>query len=325
MDVSFNDVPEKGLWFGAIYLGPADGSTALMIPVMIDQGAATKTVTPEDAYPGDIVTYTITLENSPLGLSVWSLNDLLPPELEVLSVQGANYNPATNSISWYGHPGFSNLLQEGFEGAFLPAGWTSFKTGNASDPGFKQGMLGSAGSHGDAHSGDYYAWHNDDNLATAADSWLVTPQVSIPADGGMLRFWQRDYYQGNYWYHGVWVTTDADPNPATATYTELWNGDATDTWDFADVDLGAYAGQNIYIAFRYQGDWRDEWYLDDVWVYGNQNSDVHTIQVVAWVKFDAAGMTLVNTANIQTNANACTRQATLNIGYKTWFPGVNNP
>jgi len=30
------------------------------------------------------------------------------------------------------------------------------------------------------------------------------------------------------------------------------------------VDLSAYAGQNIYLAFRYEGNYMDEWYIDDV-------------------------------------------------------------
>jgi len=34
------------------------------------------------------------------------------------------------------------------------------------------------------------------------------------------------------------------------------------------VDLSAYAGQNIYLAFRYEGDFMDEWYIDDVSLLG---------------------------------------------------------
>ncbi|MEJ5308968.1 MAG: carboxypeptidase regulatory-like domain-containing protein [Anaerolineae bacterium] len=167
----------------------------------------------------------------------------------------------------------TTLLNEGFEGTFPPAGWTLFES-QADDPGWLQSAT--------AHSGSGSAWHNDDNLAASSDAWLISPQVSVPASGAMLSFWERDFYSlGSYYvYHGVLVTTDANPDPGTATYTELYSGDVGTTWAENTLDLSAYAGQNIYIAFRYSGDYADEWYVDDVLVTGESAS--LTVVPVSW-------------------------------------------
>ncbi len=108
------------------------------------------------------------------------------------------------------------------------------------------------------------AWHDDEDATTGCDSWLVTPQISVPATGGQLRFYQAVGFGTYYTYHGVQVTTDADPDPAVATYTELWSGNGTGSWTEQTIDLGAYAGQDVYLAFNYVGDWSSEWYVDDV-------------------------------------------------------------
>ncbi len=162
-------------------------------------------------------------------------------------------------------PGYvsgTTALTEGFEGAaFPPTGWNRYEM-DAVGAGWQRGTTGSTGSHGSPHSGTYFAWHNDD--AYDADSWLVTPQITVPAEGGSLTFWQNSYWSDYYWYHGVWITTDASPDPSTSTYTELWFGVTGETWTQQGIDLTAYAGQNVYIAFDFAGNFADEWYVDDV-------------------------------------------------------------
>ena len=165
-------------------------------------------------------------------------------------------------------PGYSlgtPLLSEGFETAVPPTGWNKYNTGAAGN-GFTQGTTGTSGSNGAPHSGTYYAWHND--YTYDAISWLVTPQVAVPVSGASFNFWERLYYPTYYEYHGVWVTTGASPDPTVSTYVELWNGTTGTTWAQNSVDLSAYAGQNVHLAFRFEGNWADEWYLDDVAITG---------------------------------------------------------
>lgn len=50
------------------------------------------------------------------------------------------------------------LLEEGFEDAWPPAGWSVYALTGVD---FGQGTTGTAGSAGDPKSDTYFAWHND--------------------------------------------------------------------------------------------------------------------------------------------------------------------
>ena len=89
---------------------------------------------------------------------------------------------------------------------------------------------------------------------TGGDDWLVTPQVSIVA-GDTLRFFARRVYSGNYPPDSLYIlvsTTDT----SVASFTNIvagYDGNALSYPDFAQysVDLSAFAGQSVYIAFRH--------------------------------------------------------------------------
>ncbi|GAB4500570.1 MAG: hypothetical protein Fur0035_01100 [Anaerolineales bacterium] len=171
---------------------------------------------------------------------------------DLLSCSAPGYVPGSVSTS------------QNFEGAFPPAGWSQYQA--AATTGFTQGTAGTIGSHGSAHGGASYAWHNDDS--GVQDSWLVTPQITVPAGTNTFNFWQRGYWSTYYTSHAVAITTDASPDPGVSTYTQIYSGNvaAENVWEQISLDLSAYAGQNVYLAFHYQGDFSDEWYLDDVQV-----------------------------------------------------------
>lgn len=223
-------------------------------------GDALKDVSATLINPGEQLTYTIVLTAGPT-TEMWTLVDPLPAGLRFVSVDGATYNTSTHSIAWRGALGTGqHIPTEGFEHAFPPLGWLLFETGATDDPGWEQS---SAANNILPHTGDYAAYHDDTNTDDPADAWMVTPRFAVPT-GGALTFWQADYYQDYYNYHSVWVTTGAHPDPAVSTYTEVYSGDIAASWIQTPIDLSAYAGQEVYLAFRYQGDYNDEWYVDDV-------------------------------------------------------------
>lgn len=329
IDVVFSNPPELGFWYGAIFLGPAGSPTAMMIPVLMNQGAATKTTEQTIVYENDYITYTIELTSGPASMDylLWHLEDVIPANTSFVSVEGADYDPATDTISWYGYPGYEFLLREDFEGAF-PGGWSLYKTGHASDPLWQQGMLGSLGSHGGAQMGDFFAWHNDDNMPGTADavSWMVTPAIAVPAGGATLSFWERDYYQGNYTDHTVLVAdaSGGNPDPLVATYTPIHSGNTSEDWEQVKLGLSGYAGQTVYIAFRYTGDWDDEWYLDNVWVYFDTGTDTHTITLVVVTDEDIALTQVQNTAYLTTGPNTCPLAGpVLDIFWRYYMPWVH--
>jgi uncharacterized repeat protein (TIGR01451 family) len=172
--------------------------------------------------------------------------------------------------------GSTTLLTEGFETAVPPAGWAEYAT---LATGWQWGTTGSTGSRGGPHSGTYFAWHNDDSTG-ADNAWLVSPALSIPADGAVLSFWERNYWTPSYYeLHEVAVST-ASCVPADGNFVSLATyGTSAQSWTQRSLDLAAYAGQTICFAFHYTGDFADEWYIDDVavtsYALGPDVSDVH--------------------------------------------------
>ncbi|MDR0798323.1 MAG: choice-of-anchor J domain-containing protein, partial [Dysgonamonadaceae bacterium] len=103
-----------------------------------------------------------------------------------------------------------------------------------------------------------------------SDSWLITSAIAIPASGATLQFESKIGEPGEYGSgkSSVLVTTNA--NREKSNFTEIWtpsSAQITDSWTPVAVNLNAYAGQTIFIAFRYQGDgWAHDWFIDDILV-----------------------------------------------------------
>ncbi len=89
-------------------------------------------------------------------------------------------------------------------------------------------------------------------------SWLISPAIQVE-NGNLLNFDTAKAY----WKHNalsVWISTDFNGIDVTAaTWEPLTARLATDTdpnhaWiNSGDVDLSAYAGKTVYIAFKYVG------------------------------------------------------------------------
>jgi len=106
------------------------------------------------------------------------------------------------------------------------------------------------------------------------DGWLVTPQISMPTEGYFfLTFWN---YNGDpAWYdkNSVLVSTGS-PDPADNEYVEVWTvAEVADQWIMVAIDLEEYAGEDIYIAFRYEGDYAHFWFVDDISLGEELNTD----------------------------------------------------
>ncbi|RKY98587.1 MAG: hypothetical protein DRQ10_07275, partial [Candidatus Hydrothermota bacterium] len=159
----------------------------------------------------------------------------------------------------------SDFFSEDFEsGDWPPTGWNVYKEGDASSNGWQQESSSTTGDNG-SPMGDYSAWHNDDNVSTSCDDWLVSPQIDLTGvSSPSLVFYERNYYMSYYEYHGVWISTGSG-DPADGDFVELQEMDASVyNWTMRTIDLSDYVGQQIYIAFRYQGDYATEWYIDEV-------------------------------------------------------------
>ena len=149
------------------------------------------------------------------------------------------------------------VFYEDFEsGEFPPSGWNEYILGS-SGTGWRETTYW-------FHSPTHSAYHNDDNVSSISEDWLVTPVISTSI-GDTLYFWEKNkYVSGYYYYHGVWLSTGS-PNPADGDFIELQEYSSTaSSWKLRKIDLSDYALQDIYIGFKYMGDYDTEWYIDDV-------------------------------------------------------------
>ena len=159
-----------------------------------------------------------------------------------------------------------NLLSESFDSGTLPMGWTAIDSDadgyNWSLSPFEGAIYANTGS-GYIASASYI-----NNIgALNPNNWLITPQISIPAEGAILSF-----YTGAFGYPEpleVLVSTTGN-TVADFTSTAIYNQSITNNiteggYVLATVNLSNYAGQSIYIAFVHRNSYDNYWlFLDDI-------------------------------------------------------------
>jgi hypothetical protein len=177
--------------------------------------------------------------------------------------------------------------REGFEDdVFPPHCWTT--TGSAGGVNWKRLTY-------DVHSGigrAFAIWFETDN------AWLISPRFSIPNAGEfMLEFWSDMYEATRYTSAEVWISTTTTATSAFTKVYELAPDQRLDNeWVRVEVPLKDYAGQNIYIAFRYKdnsGDYGYGWSIDDVRIFNLSNHiDAELAEITAPV---SNGMNMTGT------------------------------
>lgn len=158
-------------------------------------------------------------------------------------------NPITVQDVPIGHP----MVSTGFESQVPPVLWEVY------------GTAGWTMNNSSAYEGSQSAFHDD--VPAGQDSWLVTHQLR-PTAGTQLTFWQQSD-SGSGMGHSLWVSAGS-PDPADGDYLLLANmesGRQPAAWEQVSIPMGNYAGQAIYVAFRYEGNGA-EWYVDNVYLGG---------------------------------------------------------
>ena len=151
---------------------------------------------------------------------------------------------------------------EGFEGAlFPPRGWTSF-TNNPLGFNWNRGFIANTGGFNAASE----SFRNGFDAVTP-DNWLITPKLSLPDIPNYLI--NLSYFVAgldpsyNQEHYSVLIsTTDTAQSSFTAIHTETLN---SATYALKTINLDAYAGQDIYLAFRHH--LSPDWFMlriDDV-------------------------------------------------------------
>ncbi|MFA5012172.1 MAG: choice-of-anchor J domain-containing protein [Ignavibacteria bacterium] len=154
----------------------------------------------------------------------------------------------------------TNKLDESFDDVtFPPTGWSSVN------------VLGTSvwsRSTSQFHSGAASAYIS--YQSTGGDDWLITKKVNGIVAGDSLVFWWKNAFSAQYPPDSLYIrvsTTDSMPASFTNLIAGLNTADTTVapyTWKRFSYPLNAYAGQNIYVAFRHINDDGNGGYLDDV-------------------------------------------------------------
>jgi hypothetical protein len=164
-----------------------------------------------------------------------------------------------------------NGIVAGGDNSSIVANWTQYSYGAATDDGdIWNGWSLNPGLADD--DGAYTLYHDDDETAagTGVDNWFVlyldcTSQDEVTFSYDEFQTFNNSYYG----FHGVYTSEDYD----------VANGDAgtqpNGTWTLLRQGYAPYASTNqsftlpnttTAIAFRYTGEWADNWFIDNITV-----------------------------------------------------------
>jgi hypothetical protein len=159
--------------------------------------------------------------------------------------------------------GYSNYIYESFEGTtFPPAGWQSVDNDSDTYNWYQYTVSGSTVAHTGTYCAGSASYVNAAKNAVnelrieagrpalTPDNWLITPRLAVPT-GGLISFWigaQDPAWPAEHYSVKISTTNNAIASFTTTLLTEtLADGD----WHYKEINLSAYAGQNVYIAFQH--------------------------------------------------------------------------
>ncbi|MDP2423109.1 MAG: choice-of-anchor J domain-containing protein, partial [Bacteroidales bacterium] len=219
-----------------------------------------------------------------------------PPTLPMPRNLTAIATPNTVQLNWQ-EPNLSGVTYEdffeGFEAGILPTGWVIYDA----DGDTYNWEVFSIPASWPPHSGNGIiasaSWMSTTGPLTP-NNWLVTPPIQV-SNESQLKFWvagQDPAWAAEKYYVRISTTGNAVANFTTTLHT----GISTGTWQEIVVNLSAYGGQTVYLAFVH-ADITDMFYikLDDILVTNTVTTAAYTPFVannnIPEYSFKTAGMT----------------------------------
>jgi hypothetical protein len=225
---------------------------------------------------------------------------------DVVSVLPANDITITGDLSLIANFNLAYVATfpffEDYEGeAFPPLGWGIYDVdGNAN---VRTWISSTAQNH--TPGGTKSAFHNYGPASQTEDGWMVTPKIPLPSGIEIkLSFWSYNGFPTWYGKNSVLISTTGNAG-GSADFTEIWTTPTvTNSWIETVLDLTAYAGQDIYIAFRYQGSDAHTWFVDDVLVDEPVYAPLIAVAPASLTETLAVGETSVQQVTVTNNGTA---------------------
>jgi len=195
-------------------------------------------------------------------------------EVKVTATAAGDVDPSNNSLTksvTNTVPAFAWTENfNGTTGTGFPTGWvTRVSTGT-------QIWVSSTSSAYDGRC----AYHQDFNWSSAArQSYLITPAIELPAGNNFeLSFMSRiNTFGGYYGSCSVYIsTTDNQMNSFSQILSipSPYGTTADANWiEINNIQLGAYNGQTVYIAFVFSASYQHDWRIDNVAIAGTPKGD----------------------------------------------------
>ena len=226
--------------------------------------------------------------------------------------------------SWGQCDPYTLPFTEGFEGTtFPPACWDSFigTNGLGTIQNWKRRTVATYNNS----AGVAYVQNENVNGGLAED-WLVTPAIELPSTTNEIQLkFQEDQIYNIPDYGTRYYIKIATSNPTDhASYTDVIDYGESDfgnpySYSQRTIDLSAYAGQTIYIAFVMEQDNADGWYIDNVSIKENiPPSPPIAIDAtnITPTKFRAYWNTAANTTNYRLDVSTASDFSTYVSGYE---------
>lgn len=110
------------------------------------------------------------------------------------------------------------------------------------------------------------------------DNWAITPKLTIPANGATIEWWEAPLNVQYPDFYGVFVSTTGTD---TADFTQMIYSGNTNVsgWSKHSRSLGAFAGKEIYVAFRHYKITDAFWFaIDDIKVTAGNTASISEVE-----------------------------------------------
>ena len=209
---------------------------------------------------------------------------LNPKEIPGRSVFRSSRNRRGHEARLMPVKGKGYLLNESFEGNFPPDGWSTEVVSGSYDWEQHEGTLHPSGYP--AHTGDYLAVYNSWSASSGSNARLITDTIDLTdVTNPVLSFWM--FHDAGYSYNddSLVVEIKASNNgtwPSDWTPLESYMRHASSTeWVEHTIDLSAYIGYSVVIAFHAFSDYGNSIHIDDVSIHVPSANDVGVTSIIA--------------------------------------------